>query len=212
MVISLDGKIPFRYLAISDQSVCPEPVPRRIEQLLSIGVPAVQLRDKSETDRTRYEWLRSVDSSESGTLMVNGRADIAELGGADGIHLPSDGLESKDVRSVFSGNPIIGRSTHNPREVTRAEEEGIDYVTFGPVYPTESKPDLSREEIPGIQGLQKVCKLTQVPVFALGGVKTADRVKECLERGARGVAGIRALFEPDDPGPVWREIRDILRD
>lgn len=202
----------FRYIAISEQSVCPEPVPRRAERLLQLGVPAVQIRDKSTSDRTRYEWTRSIEQPETGSLLINGRADMAVLNGLDGVHAPADGLETSDLRSLLDEDGIVGRSTHTREEVLRADRNGADYVTFGPVFPTESKPDLDRDSIPGVEELSEVCKLTSVPVFALGGVSTPDDIRECLDAGAYGVAGIRALFAGEDPEETWERLKPILTD
>lgn len=200
----MPNTLPFRYLAISDQQVCPEPVPERVNRLFSLGVPAVQLRDKQQSDRTRYEWLRTV-GSDSNHLLVNGRWDLAVLSDADGVHCPTDGLPLDVMHQLGEDKLLYGASTHSLEEVRRAETAGADYVTFGPVFPTPSKPDVSRVECPGPEGLSRVTDETNLPVLALGGIGP-DEVEACLDAGADGVAGIRALFEPEDPSDHWRHI------
>ncbi|MFB6346192.1 MAG: thiamine phosphate synthase [bacterium] len=198
-------------MAISDRSVSPEPVPDRLNRLLEFGVGAVQLRDKTASDRIRYSWLKQVNPSGK-YVLVNGRWDLAALTGSDGVHCPSTGLPLSVLRSLRSRNDFIyGRSTHSLEDVLKAQEEGMDYVTFGPIFPTPSKPELDRENCPGLKGLSKVTDETNIPVLALGGV-TVDRIKKCLEAGAYGAAGIRALFEPEDPSRHWREIHSTLND
>lgn len=195
--------LPFRYLAISDRSVCPEPIPRRVQRLLEMGVPAVQLRDKTVDDRTRFAWIQSLRAG-SDRLLVNSRADLAALGELAGVHRAQHALPVPVLRSVM-GEGLVGVSTHSLREARRAEARGADYVTFGPVFPTPGKT----RSRPGLAGLERVCGRLEIPVLALGGVGPA-RVPACLEAGARGAAGIRALFGPPDPGPPWSRIRDAL--
>lgn len=198
---------PFRYLAISDQGVCPDPVSERINRLFELGVPAVQFREKTQNDRIRHEWLRRVDSG-PGRLLVNGRWDLATLASADGVHSPADGLPIEVLREL-NNSFLYGASTHTGREVRNAEQSGTDYVTFGPVYPTPSKPNLDEDDVPGLEALSKITDETDLPVLALGGV-TPSRVRDCLDAGADGVAGIRALFEPDDPAENWKRIQSTL--
>lgn len=194
---------PFRYLAISDRTVCPDPIPRRVRRLLKMGVPAVQLRDKTLEDRTRFEWIQSL-RADSDRLLVNSRADLAALGGLAGVHRAQHALPVPVLRSVM-GEGLVGVSTHSLPEARDAEARGADYVTFGPVFPTPGKTRSG----PGLEGLERVCRKLEIPVLALGGVDPS-RVSACLEAGARGAAGIRALFAPPDPEPAWSRIRDRL--
>lgn len=193
---------PPRYLAISDRSVCPEPIPRRARRLLDLGVPAVQLRDKETDDRTRFEWIRTL-RDRSDRLLVNSRADLAALGDLAGVHRARHALPVPVLRSVMEGG-MVGVSTHSLKEVQEAEARGADYVTFGPIFSTPGK---TRQ--PGLSGLERVCRRVSIPVLALGGV-TPSRVPECLEAGAHGAAGIRALFGAEDPADPWSRLREPL--
>ncbi len=197
---------PPRYLAISDRSVCPEPIPRRVRRLLDLGVPAVQLRDKETDDRTRYGWIRTL-RDRSDRLLVNSRADLAALGDLAGVHRAQHALPVPVLRSVMEEG-MVGVSTHSLKEARQAESRGADYVTFGPVFPTPGKTRAA-EPRPGLSGLERVCRRVRVPVLALGGVDPS-RVPECLEAGAHGAAGIRALFGVEDPSDPWSRIRDPL--
>lgn len=105
---------------------------------------------------------------------------------------------------------IIGKSTHTLRDVQEANQLGLDYVLFGPVFPTPSKPARDEDDIPGLRGLARAVGTASVPVLALGGV-TPERVSVCLDAGAYGVAGIRALFSPEDPQENWTQIQEALR-
>lgn len=204
----MGSTLPFRYLAISDRTLCPEPVPERCNRLAELGVPGLQIRDKDVSDRERWSWIERLQGNGT-TLLVNGRVDLAILGNLDGVHVPSSGLPPDVLKRVAGKDMIFGGSTHTIDEVREAGEVGLDYVVFGPVYPTPSKPRRDEDEIPGLRGLERAAEAAAVPVLALGGV-TPERLEACLDAGAHGAAGIRALFEPEDPRENWIKFQDLL--
>ncbi len=192
-----------RLLAISDAAARGG---RRLEgwlgDLAAAGVDAVQVREKQLSDRELYRFARTARRAWPRLLLVNGRIDVARAVGADGVHLPSDGVPIAPLRRRFGPEVVIGRSTHEPAEVAAAREAGADYVTFGPVFPTPSKARYGRP--PGLAGLERAARLG-LPVIALGGVDP-DRLADVAAAGAFGVAGIRAFH---DPGALrrWSEAR-----
>lgn len=200
--------VPFRYLAITSRSVCPESIPNRIRRLLKLGVPAVQVRDKEVPDRQRWDWIQSLRGC-SGRLLINGRADVAYLADLEGVHRPQDSLPVDFMRQLLDESCWIGESTHTLEEALRAQERDVDYITFGPVFPTPSKPNRTEDQIPGLKGLREVCQKVEVPVLALGGVG-AENLESCLGAGCQGAAGIRALFAPRNPRPTWERLKTTL--
>lgn len=155
------------------------------------GVGAVQIREKDLEDASLYELARLARETlpPAARVLVNGRLDIARAAGADGAHLPADGLPAAPLKACFGPAVLLGRSTHTPEEVERARDEGVDYVVFGPVYASPGKGEPA-----GLAALaQAVQAAADVPVFALGGV-TLQRFAEVAAAGAAGVAAIR-LFQ-----------------
>jgi len=154
------------------------------------GVDAVQLRCKGRGDgeiSTMAQRARELLGHDV-ALLINARPDISLLAGGNGVHLPVSGLSVRAVRQVMGRKVLVGRSTHTIDEVRAADEEGADYVTFGPVYSTPGK------EIFGPpRGLESLESATAVglPVLALGGITTIERLQECVSAGAWGIAGIR---------------------
>lgn|GEM_PF-254282 len=191
---------PFRLLAISQLATLPGagesgPGDRAsgwFAALAAAGVDALQLREKHLDDRSFYQLARSARAAlpAPALLLVNGRADVALAAGADGVHLPADGVPATAVRARFGGGLLIGVSTHRLEEVERARRDGADYVVFGPVYPTPAKAGYGAPA--GPRALARAAALG-IPVYALGGV-TLDRFAEVAAAGAAGVAGIR-LFQ-----------------
>ncbi len=164
--------------------------------LAAAGIDALQLREKHLDDLPLYQLAQQARSAlpPPSRLLVNGRADLALAAGADGVHLPADGVPAGALRSRFGRGPLIGVSTHRLEEIERARDDGADYVVFGPVYPTPGK---AAGSVPTrVRLLARAARLG-IPVYALGGV-TLERFGEIAEAGAAGIAAIR-LFHPEAP-------------
>lgn len=184
----------FDLLAISDLQTLAEPFADWLRRLAEAGVSALQVREKTLDDRAVLELARQARAALPGAVvLVNGRIDIALAAGADGAHLPADGVPIDALRRRFGSEVILGRSTHTVEEAEAALREGADYVTFGPVYPTPSKERYGPAR--GLDELARAARLP-IPVYALGGV-TLSRFGEVAEAGAAGVAGIRLFQGPE---------------
>lgn len=200
-----------RLLAISDGRAAAagtEPLLRWLRALGEAGVDAVQLREKDSTDRQLFGWARQARAllPRPTRLLINGRADVALAAGAAGVHLPFRGVPAQALRERFGDRLVLGVSTHHLDEVEAARDAGADYVVFGPVYPTPSKPDLDR--LPGLEGLARVCRVG-IPVLALGGV-SRERLEDIAQAGAAGVAGIRCFQDLEELGDFVNHARNVF--
>ncbi len=171
-----------------------------LREAAAAGVRLVQYRDKQASMRQAYERglvLRAA-ARETGTcFLVNDRCDLALALEADGVHLGQDDLPIHQARHLLGPEKIIGLSTHSAQQVTAAAQADVDYLGFGPVFPTRSKHD--HEPIVGVEGLRAVRPLTTLPLFAIGGI-TAERYADVLGAGADGAAVISAILQADDIG------------
>ena len=138
-------------------------------------------------------------------LLINDRSDVAAAAGAHGVHLASDSLSPAVVRSAFGDDFLIGVSTHSAAEALAAREGGADFVVFGPVFVTPSKQQYGEPQ--GLKELEQVAStLDAFPVLALGGV-TVERVSDCLQAGAGGVASISMFSDPSRLQSIVDKIR-----
>jgi thiamine-phosphate pyrophosphorylase len=188
-------------LAISGAlSVPASELDRWLDGLGRAGVDAVQLRDKTLDDLEVWRLARHARQRLPAgcRVVVNRRLDLALAAGADGVHLPADGLPVAALRRRFGRGVLIGVSTHRPDEVERARDAGADYAVYGPVFPTPGKPGAPA----GLEGLGRAAGLG-LPVLALGGVD-AGRLAEVAAAGAAGVAGIRAFADPASAAAMVR--------
>ena len=173
-------------------------------------IDLVQIREKHLNASVLYQLATSAAGITKGSatqLLINDRSDIAAAAGADGVHLTTSSLPTAVVRQAFGVGFLIGVSTHSLAEANLARRGGADFVVFGPVFETASKRKYG--EPLGLTSLARVCaELSPFPVLALGGVEIGN-VSDCIRAGARGVAAIRMLQQPDRLADIADEIRSF---
>jgi thiamine-phosphate pyrophosphorylase len=154
----------------------------------------IQIREKDLPTPALIELVRSSVETARETktrILVNDRLDIAVALDAAGVHLGRQSLPARTVRECVPAGFLVGVSCHSTQEALQAEAAAADYVLLGPVFATPSKaaygPPL------GLAKLREVTTRVRIPVLALGGI-TVEGIRECLEAGACGVAGI-SLFQ-----------------
>ena len=188
--------IDFKLYAITDRSLCePRSLYDVIHSLLDVGVTAFQLREKDLGDIEFFGLaapIADLCKAYSARLFVNSRVKLALELGVSGLHLPASTSSIEQIKVQTGESLLIGCSIHSLGEAR--EKDGADFVTYSPIFPTASKPGYG----PTV-GLKKLGGLTsaiEIPVFALGGV-SPERVRECIETGAHGVAAMSGLMVPD---------------
>ena len=149
------------------------------------GATILQLRAPDLTARELEREANALVPQASVPVVVSSRCDVALAAGAAGVNLPERDVSVAEARRLM-GQRLVGRSVHSIDAAVTAEREGVDYVIFGPVWPSPSHPD---EKPQGIRSLANVARAVQIPVLAIGGV-TSERADECAKAGAAGYAAI----------------------
>lgn len=174
-----------------------------LEAYLEGGARLIQLRDK--TARTGpltalADEAVSRAHASGATLVVNDRADVAKLSGADGVHVGQDDLPVADVRQILGDRAIVGLSTHDHQQVDRAIDTSATYIAVGPIYGTPTKDTGYTPR--GLELLRyAVGRAGGRPVVAIGGI-TLDRAPAVLATGAASVAIISDLLNGDPAGRI----------
>ena len=169
------------------------------------GIDLVQVREKDLEGRALTQLVAQCVDAVRGTrarVIVNDRLDVALAAGAHGVHLPSSGVPASRVRSIVPRGFLVGRSVHDPDEAAGvAQEGGLDYLIFGTVFPTTSKPGVTAA---GLERLAATVAAVRVPVLAIGGV-TRERIAQVRSTGAAGIAAIGLFADAWSGGELDRE-------
>ncbi len=191
-------------------------VPVAARQLLQGGACPLQLRAKNLSPAAIRELAAQVLPlcREAGVpLIINDHPEIAAEVGADGVHVGQDDLSLPEVRAIVGRECLIGLSTHSVAQlcaagewVERGDLAAPDYLGFGPLFSTPTKPDY----VPiGIEDVSRLPALTSLPVFCIGGIKLAN-LPEVLAAGARRVVVVSDLLLADDRAGQARQCRELL--
>jgi thiamine-phosphate pyrophosphorylase len=172
------------------------------------GVDLIQIRVRDLEAGALAGLTRDAIEGVSGTaarIVVNDRLDVALAAGAGGVHLRGDGLPAARARAIASPGFLIGRSVHSEDEAAEIEAAGgCDYLMFGTVFPSESKP--AEHPVAGLDALARVCARVRIPVIAVGGI-TVSVAADVRRAGAAGVAAIGAFKAGSDPVEFVRAVR-----
>jgi thiamine-phosphate pyrophosphorylase len=185
-----------------------------LDAFLAGGARFIQLRDKTPRTGPLVALAAAAVArahAAGAALIVNDRADVAALSGADGVHVGQDDLPVEDVRRVLGDDAIVGLSTHDEAQIDRAVETSATYIAVGPIYGTSTKEtgytarglDLLRYAVN--RGRPEGLRDEAVPIVAIGGI-TLERATEVLAAGAASVAVISDLLT-DDPA---RRVQSFL--
>jgi thiamine-phosphate pyrophosphorylase len=174
------------------------------------GATAIQLRDKSASDRDLYAYavaMQTVSTALGATFIVNDRVDIALVANADGVHLGQSDLPIPAARKILGDSKIIGASASSLAEARRAEAEGADYIGFGHIFPTSTK---AKDAPPkGISELREALSAVNIPIMAIGGI-SAKNLSEVLEAGAPSAAVVSAVCNSENPQAATAQLRQII--
>lgn len=180
------------------------------QAFLDGGARFLQLRAKVTPGAEFLEMAASIAErahAAGALLIVNDRADIARLAGADGVHVGQEDLSPREVRSIVGDAAVVGLSTHTFEQLDAALDEPVNYAAVGPVFGTTTKASAA-----DVIGLTMVCEAARrarargIPLVAIGGI-TLERAVSVIEAGATTVAVISDLLATGDPE---RQTRDFL--
>jgi thiamine-phosphate pyrophosphorylase len=168
----------------------------------------LQLRAKTMSGMAFLEAAEAIAAlarAAGARLVVNDRADIARLSGADGVHVGQDDLAPAVVRGLVGDAAIVGLSTHTPGQWEAAVREPVTYVAVGPVFGTVTK-ETGHEAI-GLDSVRAAARCTRdagLPLVAIGGI-TLEHAADVIGAGASSVAVISDLLLTGDPEARVRE-------
>jgi thiamine-phosphate pyrophosphorylase len=170
-----------------------------LAQALDGGVKAIQLREKDLSGRDLFslaEKVAKLCQAYNAALFINDRIDVALAVDAAGVQLSQTSLPIVTTRALLGPQKIIGASTHSLQEAREAEQNGADFVLFGPVYFTTLKAGYGTPQ--GLPALKTIVDNISLPVYAIGGIKP-ENIESTNKLGVRGVALISAIVSAESP-------------
>jgi len=182
-----------------------------LEQALDGGLKAIQLREKDLSGRDLFslaERSHKLCQAYDAALFINDRVDVAMAVDAAGVQLSQTSLPVITTRALLGPQKIIGVSTHSLREAKEAEQNGADFVLFGPVYFTASKAAYGAPQ--GLPALKTIVDNISLPVYAIGGIKR-ENIESTKKLGVRGVALISAIVSAESPKETAAKMLRQLR-
>ena len=198
----LYGILDLSYVVASD-------IARVAETLVQGDVDLIQLRGK-ETSLDQLvdlaRGLHQITSQASIPLIVNDHAEVAREVPVEGVHVGQED-DSIAVARAKVGRPIlVGKSTHGLEQARAAQSEGADYIGFGPIFPTPTKPDYTPI---GLADIGQVHADVSLPIFCIGGIKM-DNLVPLIAAGARRVAIVSGLLKAPDIANYARDVKRML--
>ncbi|MEE9279202.1 MAG: thiamine phosphate synthase [Myxococcota bacterium] len=181
-----------------------------IEGALAGGASAVQLRLKHTADGdalTLARWAAERARAAGALFVVNDRFDLADLAGADGVHLGQRDLPPERIPDELRARLLIGLSTHTLAQVRESRARPVDYIGFGPVFGTKSLESAWGSR--GTAMLAEAVGLAERPVVAIGGIDLANAA-EITRAGAAAAAVISAIADAPDPAAATRALAGEL--
>ena len=139
-------------------------------------------------------------------LILNDYPDLLREVDADGCHVGQEDFGVADARTRAGRNCIVGKSTHTLAQAQTAETEGADYIGFGPLFPTGTKPTAKAVGLTEVRMLHEQVKL---PIYCIGGVKL-ENLREILRAGAKRVCIVSDLLLAADVANRTAEVKLAL--
>lgn len=171
--------------------------PDELRAALDGGVTCVQLREKNLSFEKFLEktlLFKKICESYGVALIVNDRIDVAERGGADGVHLGQSDGDVGWARRRLGVGAVIGLSAHTVDEARNACEAGADYLGVGAIFPTATKADA---ESVSLETLREITAAVSIPVVAIGGIHR-ENCSRLRRTAIAGIAVVSDLFLRSD--------------
>ena len=199
-----------RLYGIIDLGYVEEPDLARVaEQMIEGGVDLIQLRGKGKSlDELvgHAAKLHELTARSSTPLIVNDHAEIASRIPVEGVHVGQDDDSIEVARRKAGRSVLIGKSTHSLEQALAAQREGADYIGFGPIFATPTKPDYAPI---GLAYIRRVHAEVSLPIFCIGGINI-DNLQSVIGAGAKRVVMVSALLKAHSIVDYARCATDML--
>jgi thiamine-phosphate pyrophosphorylase len=179
------------------------------EVMVKSGVDLIQLRGKKQSIDELVdlaEKMHELTSRSSTPLIVNDHAEVALRVPVEGVHVGQEDDSIEVARRKAGRAVVVGKSTHTLEQARSAQREGADYIGFGPIFATPTKPNYAPI---GLSDIKRVHEEVSLPIFCIGGIKI-DNLEQVISAGARRVAIVSSLLKAPDIAAYTHEAKRLL--
>jgi thiamine-phosphate pyrophosphorylase len=167
---------------------------RIAEQMVSGGVDLIQVRGKGKSIEELMNLaseIHKITVRSNTPLIVNDHAEVAARVPVEGVHVGQDDDSILVARQKAGRDLIVGKSTHSMDQAHAAQGEGADYIGFGPIFATPTKPDYKAI---GLGNIRRIHLDVSIPIFCIGGINI-DNLQEVIDAGAKRVVMVSAFLK-----------------
>ena len=189
--------------------VPPARVVEAAAQMIEGGIDIIQLRAKKfipDDIRWFAQQLHPVTQQARIPLILNDHAEVAADLRLEGVHVGQTDRSVEAARTVAGYRSLIGKSTHTVEQAIAAARDGADYIGFGPLFSTPTKPDYTPI---GLSDIALVHKAMDLPIFCIGGIKL-ENLAAVIRAGARRVVIVSGILKAKDIAAYTREAKAML--
>ena len=187
----------------------PSDATRVVKQMIEGGVDLIQLRGKGKSIDELADLaaqLHELTAQSSTPLIVNDHAEIASRVPVEGVHVGQDDDSIEVARRKADRQIVVGKSTHGFEQAIAAQREGADYIGFGPIFATPTKPDYPPI---GLGDVRRLHEEVSLPIFCIGGINI-DNLQSVIDAGAKRVVMVSALLKAHSIVDYARCATDML--
>lgn len=185
------------YLVTDRRLMSTKTLQEAVEQAIVGGCTIIQLREK---DISSLEFInlakdiKRVTDSHHIPLIINDRIDIALSINAAGVHIGQSDIPASIARKIISKDMILGVSVSSVREALQAQNDGVDYLGVGAMFPTGTKTDA---QTVAIDELRHIRQAVSLPIVAIGGINKENAATIC-GTGIDGLAVVSSILSQPD--------------
>ncbi|MEI6417241.1 MAG: thiamine phosphate synthase [Verrucomicrobiota bacterium] len=190
--------------------VAPADIGAMAQKLLRGGIRILQLRAKKSSEAevlAMAQQILPIVRAAEGIFILNDHPHLVPIVGADGAHIGQDDMTVAEARRLAGEKAIIGLSTHSLEQVEQAVLQQPDYIGFGPLFATPTKPDYKAI---GLADIPKAQAMVPFPIFCIGGI-TEKTLPQVVAAGVQRIVVVSDLLKAEDPCAKARKFLGIVQ-
>ncbi len=157
-------------------------------------ISILQYRHKTVDTKTQFNettQLQQLCAKHHTLFILNDDINLVQKIAADGVHLGKNDVSTQQARAQLGADAVIGVSCYNDISLAQmAQQQGADYVAFGALFSSSTKPNAPKC---GLDIIRQAKKILTIPIVGIGGIDFNNQ-QSALDAGCNSVAMINALW------------------